>query len=875
MKTMKKLLFLVMALVMVLSATAFAATVATTTTYRYDNSTTAELLEAADYFLAGKACIYCEGELKGTAVGTKAITEDCTKNASIDIECQKCHTKWVGATTTAVKEHNWGTDEVVTEDTMEPTCITAGKVTKVVKCQNTGCKATKETVTENTPAAYGHDLLNALMAEKGVNLPDYDASKPMTKDQAKAIEASIKFWNDNYKTHTIAEEKEASWRFQGEHLKAKYVAPDACEAGYIKIWCDYCDKVLFEQEFAGEHDWDLDGNIIGAFPTCDTPGEIYVKCTKCHEPLKVYLPAYGHLISYELLYIRQGGELVAYTSVANVDNAGKIKDHTAVTDIAGEDFVECEAYQLVRACELPKLKLDALTIYIEGYVEELFENIEINGLTPNVVVKALIDGLTNVQLSVSKCDHIEYAFGAKILPALWDHVYDLNNLSVSEDPNNTNGKEFTKYGYFAGNCYEPWHYYLRCNGCEKWTDKVVGAEPAHNWEPLEKGEVTKKATCSANGEIKLECLEKNCEGTTTVTTDKLDHQLEWHHTGSCRVAGKLIEQCNVCLEITQEIDVKAWHDPSKRTYAKDKGTNVELVKTITKGGTEVIHLFDLIDCTKDGEVKYTCGVCNQTITEKIDKTGHSYNVDKFVEDLKDGKLQKNNVDYKKVIPANSDEVIDNKFDSTPDGIIEPTCSTYGYVYLQCTNPNCTQVAKIKYAEKLNHFDKIDEDNSVIVESTCTEKGTETKVCLCGYTETVEKALAPHTPTKIDGKDVCVVCGTELKMETEHKFEIQTTEMKVSSTSVSGRGVISRWESFPLLHGKLFARINYNFTLDNGETVAYVACVPVDMDGSFRAASPSCPYGATLTNVAIMITTDADAQDKVISDVVNMGIVVVK
>lgn len=863
MKTMKKVLFLVLALAMVMTTVALAAT--ENPTYKADSKEEAyEWIQKFESWKQedGTYVHTCGKKVTVSKITTMAeLKADCTLTAELEAKCE-CGVAWT-ANFKRAEAHTWGAEEV--GETVEPTCNTPGKITKVVKCtNNSDCKATKETVTSNAPAAYGHDLLNGYI----FNAMGYDASKPMTEEQAEDLVDLVEWWNDNYASNS-ATEKHDSYAFQGKNLKIEYNEPATCKGGDITVWCDYCDKVLFEQEFAGEHDWDLDGNIIGAFPTCDTPGEIYVKCEDCNEPLKVYLPAYGHLISYELLYIRQGGELVAYTSVTNVDYAGKIKDHTAVTDIVGEDFVECEAYQLVRACELPKLKLDALTIYIEGYVEELFENIKINGLNPNVVVKALIDGLTNVQLSVSKCDHIEYAFGAKILPALWDHVYDLNLRGTDAFK-----KEFTEYGYFAGNCYEPEHYFLRCNGCEKWTDKVVGAEPAHNWEPLEKGEVTKKATCSANGEIKLECLEKNCEGTTTVTTDKLLHTLAWHHTGSCYYAGKLIEQCNVCKEVTQEIAVSAWHDPAQRkNIVLD---NAFEYKRVNDNGLVTV-IYALKDCTKDGTVKYFCDVCDQTITETITKTGHSYNLDKFVEDLKDGKLQKDKVDYKKVIPADADndEVIDDKFDSEKDGIIEPTCSTYGYVYLQCTNPNCTQVAKIKYAEKLNHFDKIDEDNSVIVESTCTEKGTETKVCLCGYTETVEKALAPHTPTKIDGKDVCVVCGTELKLETEVKFDIQTTEMKVSSTSVSGRGVISRWESFPLLHGKLFARINYNFTLDNGETVAYVACVPVDMDGSFRAASPSCPYGATLTNVAIMITTDADAQDKVISDVVNMGIVVVK
>lgn len=855
MKAMKKILFLTLIFALSLVAVA-SAEVAPGALTKYD-----DIKAVIDYLdKNGLVCAYCGNgqKLTGTWTPYADCVADCTLNLSVDVKCEKCLRHWKGATTSAAKEHVWGDAQV--ESIKYPTCTTDGVTTYGAKCEN--CTTFKAEWTENTPAAYGHTLLTELLNDN-LDGYTYDASKPMSEEFAAALDNEISKWNANYDSYLASETdeyKKASYTFQAKNLESTYTPSKACEDGSLVIVCKECGEKLLNVTLpAPGHAWKLIANYVAVIPTCDTPGEFYVECEVCHVQEKVFLAAMGHKVDGGKLYIRQGGELVATIDKDDINEVTGKFDPEDVTDLFGKEFVECEAYQLVHACEKANLSLESLKVNLKDYVDGLKAESKIK--MSDEIWDAVYELLTNVDVSLNKCDYISYEFGAKMLPALWDHSYDLNNLNKDYD-------EFTKYGEYEGSCTEPSHFFLRCNGCNKWTTQIFGAEPSHKWEETSKGEQIKAATCTENGIIVVKCTVPYCDGVKEVTTNKLPHELFWQHTGDCKQAGYLLETCKICDTVVTEVKVDAWHDPAKRS--QENMTNIEKKTVVNANGT-VGYVYDLKDCTKDGTVSYYCGKCEKTITETIKATGHFFNFDEKKDVNKDGKYDNSDLI---LVPSKENPVIDGE----QDGIIKPTCNTYGYIWLQCQNPGCTETKKFKNAEKLEHFSVIDETAAevIIIPSTCTEAGKKIEKCVCGKTRETALPLASHTPTRVDGKDVCVVCGTELDLEQHVKFNIQTTELKVTSTGVSGRGVIDKFETTPnTWHEDLYARINYNFTLDNGETVAYVACVEVDKDGSFRAASPSCPYGATLTNVAIMITTDADAQDKLISNVTNMGITVIK
>lgn len=845
MKAMKKVLFLTLVMALALTAVAFAGA----TAYDYSSDFTAEQALALANSTDTNRCpaTYTRGEYNGrhdagmhyapdangvyhraesdatgaivcTITATKTGFDDCTKQDVITYNCNICAKQgltsqvWKGAAVAADAKHNWVSEDAgVLPTDKTPTCVTPGSTTDKVYCSNDGCEATRDNVTTEL-AAYGHDkLFNQILKNAG-----YDATKDIDTAIAASIESQVTWCNANYNLYT--DEAEA---WQAQYLKVEYTAPDRCKDGSIKVTCDFCKTVLFDKVVAAEvgHDWQLVANAIAVIPTCDTPGEIYVECSKCGTQEKKFIMALGHDVS-GTVYARQNGEIVAIYDA----------EEDSFTDLPGKKFVECEVYQLVKICDNIEITLEELRIDLTDALEKALPN-----AVPQSITDIVVELLTKVDISVAKCDHIQYVNGGKIMPALWDHSYDLNNLSTVE---------FTKYGEYDGSCTEPSHFFLKCNGCEKWTTQVVGTVPGHHWKDVTTGTVKKAATCTENGIVEVGCDRyANCDGTKEIITDKLPHQTIIEHTGDCFTAGSLKETCTVCKTVVNETPVKAYHEGANN-YRYD---NTEL-----KNGVVVLK-----DCTKNGTVTYDCSKCGtNNIVVNYTATGHFFNFDEKKDVNKDGKYDK------------SDLVI--------KGEDKATCNTFGYITLECQNGNCTVEKKFKNAEKLTHFDpKTTLSGNEIVPSTCTVAGKKIETCVCGKTRETALPLESHTPTKIDGKDVCLVCGEELKLEQHVKFNIQTSEMKVTSTGVSGRGVIDTDENFWSWTYELYARINYNFTLDNGETVAYVACVPVDEDGSFRAASPSCPYGATLTNVAIMITTDADAQDKLISNVTNMGITVIK
>ncbi len=158
----------------------------------------------------------------------------------------------------------------------------------------------------------------------------------------------------------------------------------------------------------------------------------------------------------------------------------------------------------------------------------------------------------------------------------------------------------TEYGYTLHTC--------TCGHTYK--DNLV--EPkGHIWND---GEVTKEATCTANGIKKYTCTQ--CDETYTSVIPASHNYIETVITEvTCTIDGEIVKECTECGQKITEI-IKAHHE-------------YEDVK-VTKEAT----------CTETGLKLIKCKNCNEEITEEISPLGHIYENGvcqrcgiKFIEDI--------------------------------------------------------------------------------------------------------------------------------------------------------------------------------------------------------------------------------------------------
>ena len=132
----------------------------------------------------------------------------------------------------------------------------------------------------------------------------------------------------------------------------------------------------------------------------------------------------------------------------------------------------------------------------------------------------------------------------------------------------------------------------------------------HHWD---QGEIITEATCTEEGEKKFTC--SICGNTKTEKVSTTDHQhmeIRNQKNPTCKEAGY-----------------------SGDTYCADCGVKISSGKTIAKtknhnwdGGVITIEP----TCTERGEKTFTCTICGNTDTKKVNATGHSYGAYKVVKE---------------------------------------------------------------------------------------------------------------------------------------------------------------------------------------------------------------------------------------------------
>ena len=151
-----------------------------------------------------------------------------------------------------------------------------------------------------------------------------------------------------------------------------------------------------------------------------------------------------------------------------------------------------------------------------------------------------------------------------------------------------------------------------CKDCGKkiLSGQAIAKTENHSWDS---GKITKEPTCKEEGEKTFTC--SICGNTKTEKVSTTDHQhmeIRNQKNPTCKEAGY-----------------------SGDTYCADCGVKISSGKTIAKtknhnwdGGVITTEP----TCTERGEKTFTCTICGNTNTKKVNATGHSYGAYKVVKE---------------------------------------------------------------------------------------------------------------------------------------------------------------------------------------------------------------------------------------------------
>ena len=151
-----------------------------------------------------------------------------------------------------------------------------------------------------------------------------------------------------------------------------------------------------------------------------------------------------------------------------------------------------------------------------------------------------------------------------------------------------------------------------CKDCGKkiLSGQAIAKTENHSWN---QGEITKEPTCKEEGEKTFTCT--ICGNTKTEKVSTTDHQhmeIRNQKNPTCKEAGY-----------------------SGDTYCADCGVKISSGQTIAKtknhnwdGGVITTEP----TCTERGEKTFTCTICGNTNTKKVNATGHSYGAYKVVKE---------------------------------------------------------------------------------------------------------------------------------------------------------------------------------------------------------------------------------------------------
>lgn len=488
---------------------------------------------------------------------------------------------------------------------------------------------------------------------------------------------------------------------------------------------------------------------------CENNGFIKYECSVCKDTKEEILPRLGHAYPNTWTVEKEAtnSEDGKWTrTCANCKNA-----ETITIPKGGHNFVEDEKQyvaptcntkgQRVYKCDAHENCIAAVTVVLDYTQHEIAQKVE------NATCKA--NGSVKAYCSV--CDkNCENPFSTTETPVV---PHTLNSGVATEATCTTSG--YTTYTCTANDCDFSYKLYdeskpatghkynavvttaATCEGVGLMTytcacgDSYTADIPAKghaygNWQKTD-------ATNTEDGQWKRVCGndENHIE---TVVIPKGGH--EWDDgketlAPTCTTDGKMLYACknhtgeNAC-GITFETTIPA------------TGHSYEAKETLAPG------------CTTKGEITYTCA-CNHSYTETIPAKGHDLTT--TVNDAKCGEKGSVVITCSRCDDLAAEKTIElaakgHIWGATPTKTEKATCEADGSKTYKCENCNETNVVVIP---KLGH----EWGNwRVTKDSTNTEKGTLTRTCTRGCTETAEIPAGNHKLVVDNEKSIPASCKTE-------------------------------------------------------------------------------------------------------------------
>ena len=309
----------------------------------------------------------------------------------------------------------------------------------------------------------------------------------------------------------------------------------------------------------------------------------------------------------------------------------------------------------------------------------------------------------------------------------------------------------------------------KCDVCGEELSGFEAIPPAgHQWDD---GVVTTEPTCEGTGVKTFTC--SNCQEKRYEDIPATGHQWDEGKVTTepkCEEAGVKTYTCKVCNETKTEAIDAMGHTPVEvpevpatcTEPGKKAGTKCSVCDTILSGVEEIPakghqwndgEITTAPTCTEKGVKTYTCSVCKETKTEKIDKTNDHTPGEAQRENVKEATCTKDG-SYDEVVRC---KVCNKELSREPKTITSP-----GHQWddgVVTTEPKCEEAGVKTYTCKVckeTKTEAIDATGHTPVEvpevpATCTEPGkkagTKCSVCnkiLSGVEEIPAKG---HTPGK--------------------------------------------------------------------------------------------------------------------------------